>query len=374
MENITSKYLINGPNNVVRLTDGTKILYIFGDYHHDLDYQNECNFDDKYDSIDIDKFLLKFIKTEKEKEFDLFIENSDLNPLNKNIYRDIYIRQVIKLFNSQVIIKNNKIIINKKYKNFRFHFFDIRESIPFWTTFINNYWSYYLNLNKYFIDNILENAYSCDLLKFLNLNDGLIKELNLYIEYINNNENIYINKIKNNYKNLKIKNIINKIFNNVLILNIKNSISNLENLNLYIDKNIDLLNDKSISDKRKSKILLNIYKRSNKYTLIIFKLSSVLTDLYFLRRFLDKDYIKNGILYTGIGHMCNIIFILTKYFNYKITNIYYKNDDFKLDSIIKLKTKNLKYISIIQDYLENKDEKYNVIQCINLFSFPSNFS
>ena len=53
-----------------------------------------------------------------------------------------------------------------------------------------------------------------------------------------------------------------------------------------------------------------------------------LTDLYFIRRFITKDYIKNGIIYTGSAHLCDITYILTKYFNFKITNIFYKHNNF----------------------------------------------
>ena len=43
-----NEYLINGPNNVVRLADGNKILYIFGDYHFATEHQKECELDDNY--------------------------------------------------------------------------------------------------------------------------------------------------------------------------------------------------------------------------------------------------------------------------------------------------------------------------------------
>lgn len=59
---LTKKYLINGPNNAVRLTNGKKVLYIFGDFHFDVNYETMCPYDDKYDSIDIDSLLLKFMK------------------------------------------------------------------------------------------------------------------------------------------------------------------------------------------------------------------------------------------------------------------------------------------------------------------------
>jgi hypothetical protein len=75
-----NEILINGPNNVVRLSNSEKVLYIFGDYHFDVNRQYECALNDKYDSIDIDKLLFKFMKEEKIKEFDLFIE-SEFNNL-----------------------------------------------------------------------------------------------------------------------------------------------------------------------------------------------------------------------------------------------------------------------------------------------------
>ena len=64
----TKKYHINGPNNVVRLEKGNKVLYIFGDYHIPVKQQTECNFSDDYQSIDFDKFIFQFMKTEKMKQ------------------------------------------------------------------------------------------------------------------------------------------------------------------------------------------------------------------------------------------------------------------------------------------------------------------
>ena len=62
-KNITKKYLINGPTNVIRLKNGDKIIYIFGEYH--VKY-HLCSYNDKYNIIDIDNFLLEFMKSEKK--------------------------------------------------------------------------------------------------------------------------------------------------------------------------------------------------------------------------------------------------------------------------------------------------------------------
>jgi hypothetical protein len=45
-----NEYLINGPNNVVRLSYGDKVLYIFSDYHLNVEHQEKCPLNDNYDS------------------------------------------------------------------------------------------------------------------------------------------------------------------------------------------------------------------------------------------------------------------------------------------------------------------------------------
>jgi hypothetical protein len=372
---LTLKYKINGPNNVVRLTDGNKILYIFGDYHYDEHYQNECNYDDNYDSIDIDKLLLKFIKTEKEKEFDFFFETDehDFKPEINNQRRNKYIFQVGKLFNSKIKMDNNKIIINEKYKNFRFHYFDIRHNIDFFKSIRYNMDSYY-NILKFLFNNLYYKTYTFDFNTLLSYNERLITETTQNIEYLQSDENINIKKIRNKYQNVKIKHIINNMFNIHVIKNLKRQITRLTKINLYMNNNIDILTDKTIKEKRKVKILYKIYSITYSCCENLFDAYVVLTDLFFIRRFLDKDYIKNAITYTGLMHMNDIIYILTKYFNYKITNIFYKNNDFKLETIKNLKTKNFKHLSIMGDNLYNRNHYYGYNQCVDLFSFPSNFS
>ena len=127
---LTKTFLINGPNNIIRLTDGKKILYIFGDFHMKTENQKECTINDDYDSIDIDKFLFKFMKQEKTRDFDMFIEMFEfLDPSLNTEYKKRYIDNVHKLFNSRIDFKDNKIFTLKKYSNFKFHYFDIRNLI-----------------------------------------------------------------------------------------------------------------------------------------------------------------------------------------------------------------------------------------------------
>jgi hypothetical protein len=128
-----NEYLINGPNNVIRLTNDDKVIHIFGDFHLNPNSQYECELNDKYDSIDIDKLLFKFIKEEKTREFDFFIEEYKyyFKPEVVNPHRRRYIDQIRKLFKANINIENDKIITNKKYNNFRFHYSDIRDFLNF---------------------------------------------------------------------------------------------------------------------------------------------------------------------------------------------------------------------------------------------------
>ena len=56
------------------------------------------------------------------------------------------------------------------------------------------------------------------------------------------------------------------------------------------------------------------------------EISSKIMDLYFVKQFLDKDYITNSISYTGIDHSVHVLYILVKYFNFNITHISTLND------------------------------------------------
>lgn len=46
-------------------------------------------------------------------------------------------------------------------------------------------------------------------------------------------------------------------------------------------------------------------------------------DVYFIGRFLDKDYITNAIAYTGASHSVVYIDILCKQFDFKVTHFHY---------------------------------------------------
>lgn len=366
MTDLTSKYIINGPNNVVRLENGKKILYIFGDYHWNADRQRECGFNDKHDSIDIDKLLLKFMKEETKSEYDLFIEmeKNDFinNPIQNKHYKYIYINQIRKLYLTKFSFNKNQIITNKKYPNFRFHYSDIREllKIPTLTKFAYNTPTFLI--------------YSFQELKnVITHHHEILLDLENLLKNLNNNDNKYINKIKNVYNNKKVQIKINDIFKEV-IKNLNDIIKNTLHIIKFTSTSINKIKDFESFEKTRNQVAYEIYLKICQNKDDISVLTCLLTDLYFIRRFLDKDYIKKSILYTGSRHMENILFILVKYFNFKITNVFYSNSSYNLNNIKNLSIKNFKYIQFVENCFRHRDEHFDEIQCSNLFNFPPNFT
>jgi hypothetical protein len=102
----------------------------------------------------------------------------------------------------------------------------------------------------------------------------------------------------------------------------------------------------------------------------------ILVDLYLMRRVLDKKYTNNNIIYTGQFHLVDISVLLVKHFNYKITNIFYLDENIKdINKFIeKVDTDDYSYIKNTCTYLTNSTEQYGIDQCTDLFNFPDNFS
>lgn len=362
---MTNNYLINGPNNVVRLINGDKILYIFGDIHLPTDYQHECQLNDDYDSIDLDKLLYKFMKNEKKKVFDLFIEDFKyyfITPEYRNTNRNRYIDQISKLFKSHILIENNKILTNKKYNNFKFHYFDIRDSIDVFNDFF-----YYSKLHFDFP----YQTYDCKIISDNTLN--IIRSLEYYLKN-DYTDNIFIYKILNKYENKEIQIIINKIYNECFIKNIHNAIDHSKELLDLINQNIRKMYENYDDKEKYIDIVKLIYIKFQENQRIILHLTCLITDLYFLRRFLDKTYIKNGIIYTGLAHFADLTYLLIKYFNYELTHIYYTKDIKNIDKVSELKTDNLLYIKILLQKFTMYNELFQITQCVNLIHFPKDFS
>ena len=89
-------YDINGPINFFRLEHDKKVIYIFFDLWVDYNYLTDCSLisNPLNKSIDIDKFLIKFLNNTDE-DIDFFIQaykkQTEQSITNK---REIYINQI----------------------------------------------------------------------------------------------------------------------------------------------------------------------------------------------------------------------------------------------------------------------------------------
>ena len=91
----------------------------------------------------------------------------------------------------------------------------------------------------------------------------------------------------------------------------------------------------------------------------------LIIDIYFLRRYLDKDYVTHGITYTGGNHSDNYVRLLTKYVDFKVTHASYAR--IPLDKVNKI-LKNASHDETFDYFTPDKE-----IQCSSMKDFPDNF-
>ena len=371
--NFTKKYNIDGPVNIIRLTNGIKIVYIFGDLHNSLEKQTECVYNRDIESISIDKFFRKIFKNNPDKKFDFFYEGysdkdskvdvkqyDEMLNLNK-YYTSKYIDQIMKLVFNNIYLVDNKIHTSKHFHNVRLHYFNFRNVVPHYNYLFNDHSNFYN----------LKDSYN-----YNKITDYLIHYRKMLIEikdFLESDTNSYMIKIKSKYINSKIKNRILEIFDTIIIKSLNNIFKLIDDTITYIKDTPELF-DKYITIEKiyelNKIVFINIILISD----LLFYLFCNLIDIYLIRRLLDKDYINNCIIYTGAYHMIDIAYLLIKYFDFKITHIANSdktvdNDNIEnLNMIIKKKDIiNYNDIIFLCTYLEN-----NGYQCSNLFNFPDN--
>lgn len=385
------KNIVNGPINTIRLEGNmngqNKILYLFLDVHSTINEQTQYK---NYKGIDITTFLYKEFKNWKNKNegkyLDFFSE-TELSGIHQNINnnRQIYIYEVEKLF-----IKNfNKNRINDQSANnkIRYHYIDIRDVyhetiLPIMIQLTE--FSKILfdgNIQIYMFDEIIIKInellkYMNDWIKSLygNLTESdtlnAINNLNLSDNPILQNFSKYVFKIRNKYNNDHI-------------------INNMKDIYAYIKKMFDINLNKITSLLNLIEIIKQIHQKRNELNLITFddetkyfsyyscngdtyenhlceirkiikfiwnntsQIFGYITDIYFLRRFLDKEYIRNGIIYTGYSHSMLYIYHLIKIYDFKITHFSYSKETNleKLNDTIKHNVNNISEIYIIEELL-----------------------
>lgn len=371
MTTVTKKYKINGPNNIIRLTNGEKIIYLLGEFHYNIEDEKECEFDSKHETLDVDKFLIKFFGKEKNKNFDFFLEMQKFDIETYASYKKQkkqYLEQLRKMVAKESKIDNNKIIISENYSNIRFHTFDFR-----WE--ISNEFKYLFDL----MDGRMNFIFPYDknsLIQIYSTLPEIINNYNKFLEFLKFGESVYINKIKNKYNNKDIKKKINNIYQKSVIGFINNNIKLANKILDYMEKNTNNLLSIYISKIEKIEIQKFILINLSDLMAKLISPFVILIDLYLLRRILDKKYTTNNIVYTGQYHLVDIAVLLVKHFDFKITNTFYLDEKIKdINKFIKkMDTDDYSYIEKLSVYLTNITEQYGIEQCADLFDFPDNFS
>jgi hypothetical protein len=360
---------INGPINYAYLEGNIngieKKIYLFMDIHKSLNEETRCK---SFDIVDISYYLYKKIKDAK-KRLDIFME---INPTDLKIpitnKKDIYINKVTNLFKSEFVVKKVNEIENvrcsKTNKNVRLHYLDIRDHLELFDVLdiIKNIRRKIKLLEEFDINKDKVEYKKEELKKKILTN---LEEINGKIKILTNNKNnliintnieydkttdkqkYYLNKVLNKYQDENLRNniilFLDDYYANILF-NLKNIIKNIKNCLVNFNTNeISQINN-----------YLDFIKEA------IIDLYSIFTDVFLLRRILDKNYINNCVIYSCCQHSFNYIFFLVKYYNFNIIKIY--NSEKKSDEL-ELEIKKALYPFNIYKLFYIKEKEY--IQCVN---------
>uniref|UniRef100_A0A6C0LTI7 Uncharacterized protein n=1 Tax=viral metagenome TaxID=1070528 RepID=A0A6C0LTI7_9ZZZZ len=397
---------INGPINVIRMIgkigSTSKVLYLFGDIHTDVNTQQEC---DSIFNVDINQYLATTFynisnDSSDKKIYDFFLEISPSELVNEqdmnNSYKFKYIHQVYKFFRKifRYNKSKNKVSVHDMFNKIRLHYIDIRQYFSQSNRIMFNTFDtiFLLENNRYLSKDIVDEIIrgltivKTDLKLIIDayhvstssqvqkLNELTTRDYNKYMIY-------FFQKLINfyNHKNIserikkQIKIILDEIAKIIkeidifidLLINVNDDLLNNYNKLIYHEHRNNYNYGYDIFEKmEKTKpLFLNIVKLFDNYMEVGMKLM----DLYFMRRYLDKSYITNGIVYGGADHICNYVYSLIKDYDFEITNSSY------------MSAKNInelnKNINKLKNYMDVRQYIFpNILrQCSDLEGFPSNF-
>jgi len=420
-----NKKFVNGPVNVARLEGKVngikKVIYLFMDIHLNITQQLECS---NIHSQNINSYLLNnFMKLrDSGKTYDIFLEEYFSTALNKEVasgrrmynvtknqYIDKYIFQVLLMFKKMF---NYSQEVNKVFKtpildNVRIHYIDPRnifispdgiyllsydfQNLLADVTDTTGYKAYdtkqYIINIKIQLEHFQQMINEClnkeNMCNVPNIVFGGIRTPENYDAYVKHifHKMLYrynhkhIQKILVSYLTTELNKItkiiayLNKLYDTFEKLNNEyvSKYHHIKNPKFYIDNQYDYGDPYYISELNKietyEKPLLEIASKISN----LIKGGIMYMDIFFLRRFLDKDYITNTIAYTGGGHSANYISILIQKFGFKITHMATSNN--LSVSELNNKIKKAKHIEEVEYLIFPKVLQ----QCSDLTNFPENF-
>jgi hypothetical protein len=353
---------------------------------------------------------------EQAQNTDFKYRDNYINEIRKYIVRDMNLHEKkTKKESKKENKKENDFLYENKgsvnFKNLRLHYLDIRSF--YGTDSINSIGRDIFNLieayenngNNWIIDKLVINFYNMKhhllfIKEHLNMvifnkskekknikidtkEDHIKKEINDYyknLEFSEKRMEKYSNKIFKKYKNDSVR---KKLLKSGLLSDLFKFIdSSVEEINYCIKKLFKIKEQLEIDNFKLNKKLIFGYgygKDTIKISKLLFKIKIKfdyivdtsdnvfvhLTDLYLLRRLLDKDFITNGIVYTGMMHTINYLCYLVKDFGFKITNSSYSK--INIDDLNKI------IIDIERKELDQYVLKPEFNQCSDMSKFPDDF-
>lgn len=401
--------MVNGPVNVLRLEGELngipKVIYLFMDFHEPIESQTQCAnvFSKDVQQYFVDSFYNLSQKSDKFYDFFLEVYPSELAPMKikseiepKKIYIEEVVKMFIKIF--QFDPKKNRVQTNDVFNQIRLHYLDVRDYYKFqynkdYDSLRNVLDSIRDNITVKKINFIIEHMESLQkgfhyMIKLLSNNESKVSN-NLFkntkiiksVEHPDTDSIEYLaNKIKNSYNHLQVKNAMRELIN-ITINNFKKASKFVDSAIDRFQTHIKKLSNRTLTRDDNSNSIYNYGPSSQTVNLITTDVVNTIeilinemyveyfarfTDIYFLRRFLDKDYITNAVVYSGAKHSNTYVYTLVKYFDFKVTHASYS------------KIKNLNQLNdeIKKRSLETTQELiYPIIfgQCSNLTNFPLDF-
>jgi hypothetical protein len=350
------------------------------------------------DSIRIDKFLKQYFNNVSDMDFFLEIQPQIIFSDDQYSIESIedtrkgkrYIDLLFRFFIDNFKIKRNRVSKSDIYPNIRFHYVDLRDLFMLYDIFdvMRSVTKYLKDLSykkvKIGNDNLILMINGIKIifsrLQFI-YNEFYIHDLYVFPEdlgyLLSEDEKVtkkvsnIINKLRKVYNYIDVKVKVNHIIDHELKEDFEELFDKIKYILKLLNDGIIFIKKKySIDDKYLVESLLSLL---NDIVSNYLRIISKITDLYFIRRFLDKDYIKKGITYTGISHSIMYLYILVKYFNFNIVNYVYLNND--MEDIIK----SINYIDNFKVLLRENELKDNLfyqqfvnkqlIQCVDVTKF-----
>jgi hypothetical protein len=401
-DNFETTKKINGPMAVYRMQGNVngqkKILYLFADQHI---LTHRCQ---DVVSLDIDQHIVrefnKINNSQDTTEYDLFLETyPDIMAHKSFRSTKSYLSELRNTFNRYIDFntETNKMTISRFGKKSRLHYIDMRNNKIFDVIFEHDKDTMY---GFQIADrNILKSSLLETITKIASLITDLhefgpsekkMEEHMTITEFINKKYDCkksdeylkkIIHKIFNVYTNNNTKKIIQERMIVIIALlektaqNIVEIMKKIEDFWIEYDAAAEKLNlsDTGLYGITYTDLKSKMHQFSEQYSDYSYEFlnhTAQIMDMYFLRRFIDKTYVTNGIVYTGGYHTIDIIHMLINKFDFELTH----------SSVNKLSitdlNKNIKNIKYERFFQETKNLLCPDIfgQCVDLTGFPESYT